>query len=614
MNTPAWNTREDGGFFGPPGRALFGWLHAGGPGELSGTGIVFCQPLGYEAVSAHLALRAASSAAARRGAATLRFDYDGCGDSTGDDLDAARVAAWLDSVDQAIDALKRAAPLRRLCLWGLRAGSLLAAQIAQRRGDIQLLVLSAPPRDGSRFLREQRALAAAGNTPAPAAGVQEVAGFLFTADTSTALAALSLSAAQPPGDTAVLVQHRDDLPFDDAWPEAWRGTGTSIAVQPFAGHEAMLRDPHRAQVPQAMIDAALEWIAAARPTERTTTAAAAQGGVLRATAEVVPGKARESVLWLGREPATFAILCEPLAASDAPRPMLVLLNAGSVHHIGPNRLHVQLARQLASDGISVARIDLPGLGDAAGHADARANHPYQRHALDDLRAALQALRTRCQPTSLHAAGICSGAYHALHLAAAAPLLDSAIIINPLTFHWREGMEVAIPGSKVVAESARYQQRLWEPSAWLKLLRGQVALGRLLRIIGRRLLQVSWRQLRAATAAVGLPIRSRLERTLAAASAHGARLSFVIADSEPGLAMLQEQAGPVVAQLQQGGRLQISVIADADHTFTHFRPRQQLLARIGALLRESVAYRGIESHRGRQECEPGQPAPHAVGRQ
>lgn len=584
MNEPRANGTEQAGYFGPPARPLFGWIAPGGPGPLAGTGIVFCNPLGYEAVSAHLTLREAALAAAARGAATLRFDYDGSGDSAGDDLEPARVAAWLDSVDRAIDTVRASAPIRRLCLWGLRAGSLLAAAVAQRRSDIELLVLTAPPRDGARFLREQRALAAAGNTPSPADGVQEVAGFLYTSDTASALASLSLASAIPPAGMQVLVLHRDDLPFADAWPQAWRDSDIEVDVHPFAGYEAMLRDPHRADVPQGMIETALDWIAARTPSARSTPPEPGHRAVLRQTADVVAGVARETVLWLGNTPATLAILSEPLAATASQRPLLVLLNAGSVHHIGPNRLHVELARRLAAEGITVARIDIPGLGDATGHADAQANHPYQRHALDDLKTALHALRDRCQPASLHAAGICSGAYHALQLAAGERLLDSATVINPLTFEWREGMTVAIPGSKVVAESARYGRRAFELSAWLKLFQGRVAYRRLLQVMSRRLMQVLWRGLRSGSAAIGLPIRSHLDRTLAAAAAQGVTLHFVTADSEPGLAMLREQAGDTAAQLQLCGQLHVSVIADADHTFTHFHPRQQLLAQVSGALR------------------------------
>ena len=45
-------------------------------------------------------------------------------------------------------------------------------------------------------------------------------------------------------------------------------------------------------------------------------------------------------------------------------PTAILLNVANQHHIGPNRLWVELARQWASDGIRALRVDLSGLGTA----------------------------------------------------------------------------------------------------------------------------------------------------------------------------------------------------------------------------------------------------------
>ena len=45
-------------------------------------------------------------------------------------------------------------------------------------------------------------------------------------------------------------------------------------------------------------------------------------------------------------------------------PIALILNAGIVHRIGPFRLNVDIARQLAELGFSTLRMDLSGLGDS----------------------------------------------------------------------------------------------------------------------------------------------------------------------------------------------------------------------------------------------------------
>ena len=101
MSTAAVDSRSpaEAGYFGPPERARFGWLHR--PATSARVGVVIVPPFGYEAVCAARSLRHLADDAARAGLIALRFDPDGTGDSAGDDLDPARLEHWLDSIDDA---------------------------------------------------------------------------------------------------------------------------------------------------------------------------------------------------------------------------------------------------------------------------------------------------------------------------------------------------------------------------------------------------------------------------------------------------------------------------------------------------------------------------------
>lgn len=65
----------------------------------------------------------------------------------------------------------------------------------------------------------------------------------------------------------------------------------------------------------------------------------------------------------------FGVLGRP-AEGNTRTPLVVLLNAGFVHRVGPFRFHVHLARSLAAEGFAVLRFDLPGLGDAPAKTSA----------------------------------------------------------------------------------------------------------------------------------------------------------------------------------------------------------------------------------------------------
>src|SRR5207245_1595647 len=72
-------------------------------------GLVLCNPFGYEAICAHRTLRHFAEAAADAGIPALRFDYDGTGDSVGEDLEPDRLSAWIASVHRAAETLRREA-------------------------------------------------------------------------------------------------------------------------------------------------------------------------------------------------------------------------------------------------------------------------------------------------------------------------------------------------------------------------------------------------------------------------------------------------------------------------------------------------------------------------
>ena len=68
----------------------------------------------------------------------------------------------------------------------------------------------------------------------------------------------------------------------------------------------------------------------------------------------------ESAIEFGPGQEISAILTEPEhRVSDV---AVVIVNAGLVHRVGPFRLHVILARELARSGFLAVRMDVSGLG------------------------------------------------------------------------------------------------------------------------------------------------------------------------------------------------------------------------------------------------------------
>ncbi len=92
------------------------------------------------------------------------------------------------------------------------------------------------------------------------------------------------------------------------------------------------------------------------------------------------------------------------------RTAVIMLTPGMLHHVGPMRLHVQLARRLAEHGIASLRFDLSGIGESL--AVGSQGTSLQR-AQREVGEAMDWLRSRFGFEQFILFGLCSGADDAL---------------------------------------------------------------------------------------------------------------------------------------------------------------------------------------------------------
>ncbi|HEX2585957.1 MAG TPA: alpha/beta fold hydrolase, partial [Steroidobacteraceae bacterium] len=139
---------------------LFGWQYSSLPQDSRPLGIVIVAPHGYEMMSMHWGLRRCAERLNAAGYPVIRFDLLGVGNSLGDERQPDQVAAWLDSIHQAVDFLKQSSGVANIVVLGVRLGATLAAQVAAAREDISGIILYAPCITGRQYVREMRAFAA----------------------------------------------------------------------------------------------------------------------------------------------------------------------------------------------------------------------------------------------------------------------------------------------------------------------------------------------------------------------------------------------------------------------------------------------------------------------
>ena len=567
------------------GAGLFGWLHRPADEFSVDVGLVICNPFGFEEVCAHASLRQLAIAASALGIPTLRFDYAGCGNSAGDEFRADTLGCWQRSVHEAIEGLKRASGVESVCLLGVRLGALVATLVARQRNDVVGMVAIAPVVSGRAYLREQTVLAQTGvdrPTDASSGDLLESAGFFMTGETRDALAPIDLTLPDAAPAERVLIVQRDDLPVATQWPASLKRLGVDVKEVSWPGYARMMDDPQRAQVPNAIVAGVISqlssWRASAAP---VAVAVASWGSTSHAVALDAMAALREvseTAVSIGTgESKMFGVLSRPRVQLTAGGPAVLMLNSGSVHAIGPNRLWVRLARRWAVRGVTVLRIDVSGIGDSPPRPGAEVNVVYSPHTADDIAAALRFLRAQPGVTTCHLMGLCSGAYHAFKAAVAGQAISSVVMINPLTFFWRDGDRLSdVKEYEVIENAAKYRSKLMTDEPWRKLVRGQLDVGLISKVLMRR----SWTLVAPLVFEVAkllrLPLRQDLARELETAAGHGIELRFVFAAEAPGCALLRQQGGSTVTRLQAKHAATLDFVADADHTFTRFEARERLV--------------------------------------
>ncbi len=576
-------------YFGPADAGLFGWYHApiGGPARRAG--VVLAGPMHYEALCAHRAMRHLAERLASAGFAVLRLDPHGTGDSAGGDRDPGRVEAWLRSFDHAIEELRAISGAEDVSLCGVRLGATLAIAAAARRGDVASLVIVAPCPTGRAYVREVRAfrlMKEATRPPTKATaegGDEEAAGFVITAETAGALSRLKpLAGANRPAARALVVGRDDDVPGDDQVAAQLRDAGVATDHRKLAGYADLMQDAHKSVVPRPMIEAIAAWLDEAHPPAPGRATPTLREG---ARASIDLGPVREHAVRFGDGDRLFGVVTERAGdATRAPRATIVLINPGSVHRIGSNRMHVSLARAWAALGFTVLRMDVAGLGDSAPAAGRPENETYSATATADVEAAMDLLGARFGASRFVLAGLCSGAYVAFHTGLASDRVAGCVLVNPQTFHFGPGDSLDVTQSKIYGEVQHYQGALRHAGSWRKLLRGEVDLRRAARSIGRRAITLADARLGPTLARFGLgSAHARVGGEIASLVDRGVDTLIVFSAGDPGLDYLDLYAREKVAELRARRSFRLAVIDDADHTFTPVAKQEELRALVTAHL-------------------------------
>lgn len=271
----------------------------------------------------------------------------------------------------------------------------------------------------------------------------------------------------------------------------------------------------------------------------------------------------ERAITIGDRPGLVAIVSEPPGGAAGQRPAFIMLNAGLIHRVGPNRLHVRMCRALAAAGFVALRIDLSGRGDSDPRRD---DLSFRTSGVVETQAAMNYLESSRGITQFVLFGICSGAATAGDVSYLDPRVAGAVIVEGPSFATRRFY------------IRYYAKRLLRAETWLNTWRGTNGIGRRMRrALGMR--------------AAVMPADSMAEVGAAPAPQPPALAVALQQMADRGLEQLAIFSGSTKEYNYEGqlsdafravdfhGRLEEAYFPESDHTFTRLVHQQQLIDRV-----------------------------------
>lgn len=259
---------------------------------------------------------------------------------------------------------------------------------------------------------------------------------------------------------------------------------------------------------------------------------------------------RESAILFGETKSLVGIVSDPPDASN--NIGFIFLNAGFTHRVGPQRMSVRFARDLADMGFTCLRFDHGGIGDSRRRMD---SIPFAEAAIEDGIAAMDFLQATRSISRFIVAGVCWGADNAVRVCEA----DARVVgVMAVDFY-------SVPTVRHLFRI--YPARLLAARSWANILRGRS------RILG---------QMKAFVVAVAKSMvhgKSESDDILPAMPAEGVVtlirqlvdrgvfLSFAFASSAVSYDQYISKFRQPMTELVPTGRMEVGIFKAADHLFT-----------------------------------------------
>ncbi len=293
---------------------------------------------------------------------------------------------------------------------------------------------------------------------------------------------------------------------------------------------------------------------------------------------------REEAVRFGRDGSLVGVVTQSEQSADMPA--IILLNAGMIHHVGPSRIYVRLARHLVKQGFTSLRFDFSGIGDSCARAD---NLAIEQAVVDDVKQAMNFLTEHSGVSQFILIGHCAGAWIAFLSASLDERICGTVLMNPdgATDDWVEYDRQR----KVSRFYEQYysKEALFDPQRWKKLLTGKASYRSITNnvmknIIGNRISTVAFkvRQKLDGGPKEEEPAQQSLrDQIVKAFVERNIHMLLLFSKGSSAIEHTHTIFGQEFDTIMQSGMSKEVIIPNADHTFTLMAGQHAVMDEIGS---------------------------------
>jgi len=565
-------------YIGDEGKEILSWYHEPNSETTHTSTIVICPPIAVEYMNSYRTLRYTADYFAAAGIPVLRFDYLGNGSSVEHNNELSYIESFVYSIRKACEYAKKRSGNENIILLGFRIGALFSA-IYNKESPIKSMIIWGGVFNGKKYVRELKALQLTGVESEEASEENEidVAGTLLSKSEAEELSRINLINNNTPYKNILLV-NRDDFRKDKKQINHWLENNVNISEIETIDFQDIITDPHNSKVPHTTIKEIVN-STISEISNNTITKPIYKDAKNSVNLSYLETEIIERFVKFGTDNNSFGIITEPLSVNQK-LPVIILPNSGANHHAGPNRLYVNIARKLASIGFICLRFDLNSIGDSLSHE--RLEHDvYPALSENEIIACQQLLCRKYNTEKFILIGLCSGAYTAFNAAQKIKKnnISESILINPLTFHWEEGMTLSDSSVSTYHAWGWYKKAITNKESWIKFFTGKINYQVLITALKDRLIdryESTFLNLFHSTEDSHNKSSKLPSKINFICNERNIDLTFIFSDTDPGLDILMLNSGRLVKKLINMKKVAIYTIKKSDHTFSKYQPRKKAI--------------------------------------